>query len=178
MPRFLLALLCELSQRMEHFGFFGFCAGLGLMTALQVLSVLSLEYRVLNTHLIASSNTLFRFRCVSAEHSRYFTALISFATCTACSYWMGAIFLCRSCSRTSGSSLRSSLVPTSMMGTPGAWCSISGYHCIVDQSTVACRDHCIVDTFALTLSNDDGLTIEKQIKNTSVCGYDRGRSRS
>lgn len=81
------------------------------------------------THLIASSNTLFRFRCVNAEHSKYFTALISLDTCTACSYWIGAIFRCRSCSRTSGSSRRSSLVPTRMMGTPGAWCSISGYHC-------------------------------------------------
>lgn len=35
---------------------------------------------------IASSNTLFRFRCVNAEHSRYFWAFISFATWTACSY--------------------------------------------------------------------------------------------
>lgn len=77
---------------------------------------------------MASSNTLFRFRCVSAEHSRYFCALISFATITACSYWMGAIFFCRRLSRVASSSRRSSFVPTRMMGTPGAWCSISGYH--------------------------------------------------
>ena len=33
-------------------------------------------------------------------------------------------------------------------------------------------------TFALTLSKDDGLTIEKHMRKTSVCGYDKGRSRS
>lgn len=32
-----------------------------------------------NTALIASSNTVFKPFCVKAEHSRYFTALISFA---------------------------------------------------------------------------------------------------
>lgn len=37
------------------------------------------------SHRIASSNTLFRFLCVNAEHSRYFTALISLATDKACS---------------------------------------------------------------------------------------------
>jgi len=34
----------------------------------------------LSTALIASSKTLFKFRCVSAEHSKYLCALISFAT--------------------------------------------------------------------------------------------------
>jgi len=43
------------------------------------------------TYLIASSNTLLRFLCVRAEHSRYLTALISLATWTACSYCMGCI---------------------------------------------------------------------------------------
>ena len=86
------------------------------------------------TYLIASSNTLLRFLCVRAEHSRYLTALISLATCTACSYCMGCILRWRSCSLTSGSSRKSSLVPTRMMGTPGAWCSISGYHCEKENS--------------------------------------------
>ena len=86
------------------------------------------------TYLIASSNTLLRFLCVRAEHSRYLTALISLATCTACSYCMGCILRWRSCSLTSGSSRKSSLVPTRMMGTPGAWCSISGYHCEKESS--------------------------------------------
>lgn len=81
------------------------------------------------TYRIASSKTLLRFRCVSAEHSRYFWALISFATMTACSYCMGAIFFCLRLSLVASSSLKSSLVPTRMMGTPGAWWSISGYHC-------------------------------------------------
>jgi hypothetical protein len=65
---------------------------------------------------------------VSAEHSRYFCALISLATMTACSYWMGAIFFWRSDSLVPSSSRRSSFVPTRMIGTPGAWWSISGYH--------------------------------------------------
>ena len=75
---------------------------------------------VQETYLIASSKTLLRFLCVRAEHSRYLTALISLATCTACSYCMGCILRWRSCSLTSGSSRKSSLVPTRMMGTPGA----------------------------------------------------------
>lgn len=33
-------------------------------------------------------------------------------------------------------------------------------------------------TFALTLSNEGGLTMEKQIKKTSVWGYESGRKRS
>lgn len=70
---------------------------------------------------MASSKTLLRLRCVSAEHSRYFCALISFATMTACSYWMGAIFFCLSDSFVASSSLKSSFVPTRIMGTPGAW---------------------------------------------------------
>lgn len=50
-------------------------------------------------------------------------------------------------------------------------------------TTVACQRPLLVamtskPTFALTLSNEGGLTIEKQIKNTSVWGYDSGRSRS
>ena len=121
----------QYAYRMLHFDFFTFCCGLGLMTALLHVRNLCMVHSLYirnDTDLIASSNTLFRFLCVSAEHSRYLTARISFATCTACSYWIGAIFRCRSCSRTSGSSRRSSLVPTSIIGTPGAWCSISGNH--------------------------------------------------
>lgn len=69
---------------------------------------------------MASSKTLFRFRCVSAEHSRYLTALISLATARACSYDTGSIFLDRKLSAVPLSSLKSSLVPTRMMGTLGA----------------------------------------------------------
>jgi hypothetical protein len=76
--------------------------------------------RLQKTYRIASSNTLFKFRCVSAEHSRYFCALISLATMTACSYCIGAIFFCLRLSLVPSSSLKSSLVPTRMMGTPGA----------------------------------------------------------
>jgi hypothetical protein len=36
----------------------------------------------------------------------------------------------------------------------------------------------LVRTLALTLSNDALLTIEKQMRKTSVCGYESGRRRS
>jgi len=84
---------------------------------------------MLRTYRIASSNTLFKFRCVRAEHSKYFWALISLATMTACPNSIGAIFFCLRLSFVASSSLKSSLVPTNMIGTPGAWWSISGYHC-------------------------------------------------
>jgi hypothetical protein len=114
---------------MVHLDFFlaAVCWGRGLRTALRLVSAV-IHARLQRTYRIASSNTLLRLRCVSAEHSRYFCALISLATMTACSYWMGAIFFCLRDSLVPSSSLKSSLVPTSMMGTPGAWWSISGYH--------------------------------------------------
>jgi hypothetical protein len=104
-----------------HLDFFlaAACCGRGLRTALERVSIA--DFQVLQqSYRIASSNTLLRLRCVSAEHSRYFCALISLATMTACSYWIGAIFFCLSDSLVFSSSLKSSFVPTSMMGTPGA----------------------------------------------------------
>ena len=52
----------------------------------------------------------------------------------------------------SGSSLRSSLVPTKIRGVLGQWWEISGYH------------------LALTFSKEEGDIIEKQTKKTSVWG--------
>jgi len=43
---------------------------------------------------------------------------------------------------------------------------------------VMVRLGCCGLTLALTLSKEGGLTIEKQIRKTSVCGYERGRRRS
>jgi hypothetical protein len=80
---------------------------------------------------MASSNTLFRFRWVRAEHSRYLWARMSLAITRAWSYETGSMRLARRLSSVAGSSLKSSLVPTRMMGTDGAWWSISGNHCIV-----------------------------------------------
>ena len=104
-----------------------------------VVTCQQLNSRNLNSiaYLMASSKTLLRLRCVRAEHSMYLTALISLATLIACSYWMGAIFFCLRLSLVPSSSRRSSLVPTRMMGTPGAWCSISGCHCLLCQ-TMSC----------------------------------------
>ena len=62
---------------------------------------------------------------------------------------MGASRFSFSFSMVSLSSLRSSLVPTRMMGTLGQWCRTSGYH------------------LARTFSNEAGLTKEKHIRKTS-----------
>lgn len=91
---------------------------------------------------IASSNTFLSPFCVKAEHSMYFTALISLIFWSPCSYVTGCIFFSRSLSMVSLSSRKSSLVATKMMGTFGQWWLISGYH------------------FAVMFSNDEGLMIE------------------
>ena len=77
---------------------------------------------------IASSNTVFKPFCVSAEHSRYFTALISFCICSPCGYVMGASRFSLSFSIVSLSSRRSSFVPTRIIGVFGQWWLTSGYH--------------------------------------------------
>lgn len=51
-------------------------------------------------------------------------------------------------------------MPTRMIGTPGAWWEISGHH------------------LYLTFSNEAGEWIEKQQRNMSVWGYERGLSLS
>ena len=143
------------------FSFLGLPVGRGFKTALVAFSTQAHSaYPTEQTHLIASSKTLFRFLCVNAEHSRYLWARMSLDTASACSYETASIRFDRNASIVPLSSLKSSFVPTNMIGTFGAWCSISGNH------------------FALTLSKDGGLTMEKQMRNTSVCGYDSGRRRS
>jgi hypothetical protein len=114
----------------------------------------------LRTARIASSNTCLRPFWVRALHSMYLTAEISFCLVMPCSYEIGARFFSRRREIVSESSRKSSLVPTSSSGVLGQWCETSGNH--------------LADTF----SNDDGEMIEKQMRNTSVCGYDSGRRRS
>ena len=100
-----------LNQRSaQFFFFFGF--GLGHSTAR-----------------MASSKTVFKPFCVSAEHSRYLTALISLAIARPWGYVMGDSFFSLSFSTVSLSSRRSSLVPTRMMGVLGQWWPTSGNHC-------------------------------------------------
>ena len=77
---------------------------------------------------MASSKTLLRLRWVRAEHSRYLCARISLAHRRAWSYETGSMRFWRRDSSVAGSSRRSSFVPTRIMGTFGAWWSISGYH--------------------------------------------------
>merc|ERR1719433_744136 len=102
--------------------------------------------------LIASSNTCFKPDCVRAEHSRYFTA----PTCLAMSWAdeTSTIFCSRaeSCFFVCSSLRRSALVPTSRMGTPGAWCWISGTH------------------FVFTFSYELMEITEKHTRKTSVWG--------
>ena len=62
---------------------------------------------------------------------------------------MGASRFSFSFSIVSLSSLKSSLVPTRMMGTLGQWCRTSGYH------------------LARTFSKEAGFTNEKHIRKTS-----------
>ena len=50
--------------------------------------------------------------------------------------------------------------PTKRIGASAQWCFISGHHLDV------------------TFSKEEGLTTEKQMRKTSVCGYDSGLRRS
>ena len=70
-----------------------------------------------STALIASSKTVLSPFVVNAEHSKYFTAPTSLAIERPCGYVMGCSRLSFNFSIVSLSSLRSSLVPTKMMGT-------------------------------------------------------------
>ena len=58
---------------------------------------------------------------------------------------------------------------------------ISGTHCVTNNTATlfaARHNKSLNYTFSLTFSKDAGDTTEKQTKNTSVCGYDSGLSRS
>jgi len=82
----------------------------------------------LSTARTASSNTCLRPLCVSAEHSRYFTARILFASFWPCSRFIGECpFSARACSA-SLSSLKSIFVPAGQVVNI-AWFAIE--HCIV-----------------------------------------------
>lgn len=118
---------------------------------------------------IASSNTFFNPVWINAEHSKYFAAFISLAICKLCVYEIGAIFFWANFWIVSGSSLRSSLVPIKMMGVPGAWWLISGYHFkkLINKPSYLISTRI---TFVFTFSNEAGFTNEKQTKKTSVCG--------
>jgi hypothetical protein len=118
---------------MEHWLFLAFFFGAGHIT-----------------DRIASSNTFFNPFCVKAEDSRYLWALISFALAIPCSNVTGANPFSLNRSLVSRSSLKSSLVPTRIIGLFGQWWLISGYH------------------FEVTFSKEEGEMIEKQSKKTSV----------
>jgi len=70
---------------------------------------------LIRTFLIAKSKTSFNPFWVRAEHSMYFTALISDANCSPCAVWMGDNPFSFKLSKKSGSSRKSTLVPTKML---------------------------------------------------------------
>lgn len=113
-----------------------------------------------------------------------------------CGYVIGANFLSRNFSIVPLSSRKSSLVPTSIIGVLGQWWRTSGYHCNSWKWTfkdyhLNVSAHCSWSsfasnmdrpvyqnelksksqlTFARTFSKEAGLTSEKQMRKTSVCG--------
>lgn len=121
---------CILNYSTVHLDFLGFGACCcGLRTALVLVSSLSTySVKEKGSYRIASSNTLFKFLWVRAEHSKYLCARISLATTLAWSYVTGSILLDLRDSLVGSSSRRSNFVPTRMIGTPGAWWEISGNH--------------------------------------------------
>ena len=80
------------------------------------------------THLIASSKTFFSPFWVSAEHSRYIIAPISFAKAVPCSGVIGFCPFSAILSMVALSSRMSVFVPTRMIFAVGAWCFSSGIH--------------------------------------------------
>lgn len=85
-----------MSYRILHLFFLpDLAAGRGFRTALGLLAHCTNKQDMIErvsgragrdgAYRMASSKTLFRFRCVRAEHSRYLCALISLATPKACS---------------------------------------------------------------------------------------------
>jgi len=121
-------------HKMVHFPpfFVALGGGLGLRTALGIERQYKYIWQRIRkediANRMASSNTLFRFLWVKAEHSKYLWALISFAMIRAWSYDTGSIRFCLRLSNVAGSSLKSNFVPTRIIGTDGAWWSISGNH--------------------------------------------------
>jgi hypothetical protein len=85
---------------------------------------------------------LLPFKGLSKEVCRVYFVLT-------CGYVIGASLLSFSFSIVSLSSLRSSFVPTRIIGTLLQWCLTSGYH------------------LALTFSKEAGFTSEKHIRKTS-----------
>ena len=109
----------------------------------------------------ASSSTSFKPSRVSAEHSRYLHLSSSSKTFRAVSLMMGAFLGSLQdlvyCYR------RSILLPTNIFTADGTTCSISVYHCGINQKS----------TFFAFLKEEGSIT-ENAIINTSVPGYASG----
>ena len=78
----------------------------------------------LNTARMASSKTFLSPFCVRAEHSTYWTAPMVLAMARPCGWVTGASLRSASPATAAASSLRSTFVPTSMIGTERPWIEI------------------------------------------------------
>ena len=107
-----------------------------------------------------SSMQCFKPSCVSADVSQYACAPISLASFRASATLTKSLPRDSSLRRVASSLRKSDLQPTSSTWARGQWCVISGIHLL------------------LTLANDEGDATLKQTRNTSVAGYESGRSRS
>ena len=115
--------------------------------------------------LMASLNTSFTPTCVRWLHYMYLHLNYSSIILRAASLLMGASTESLFCN--ASISLQSVLFPTNSLGMSLTMLYSSGYHYI----------SCLV-TLYRALLNEDGLTTEKTIKNTSQFTYCNGLSRS
>ena len=92
--------------------FFSFGGGFTVATDAEWLHASSQIFEHSRTALMASSNTVLRPFCVSAEHSRYLTALMSFAIPVPMENLTGVILLFHNMSR----AFSTSLVKTRLTG--------------------------------------------------------------
>lgn len=143
------------------------------------LRCLRLSGSGLSTALTASSNTCLSPRCVNAEHSMYLTARILFANFWPCSRLSGDNPCSASAFSVSRSSRKSIFVPTRIIGASGQWCFISGYHFDVTFSNEEglkkseIRGFWFLRWFSFKRKSNYLATL-KQIRKTSVCGYESG----
>jgi len=117
-----------------------------------------------------------------AEHSRYLYALICVDMACPSSNVTGFWLTFLSSVMVFSSSRKSSLRPTSTLGTPGQKCWTSGFHYEMQgcQSVTTAQKYPKKKaiTFSAMFSSESGWSIEKHMSTTLVSGYESGRRRS
>ena len=155
--------------------------------------LLSLRSPLNRLCLVAASKTSSTPSPVKLEHSRYFFAPIRRRTSSPSSGVRNFSERLRISSMATGSSRKSFLRPTRMMGTPGQrsrtsgclflFCTVRREVCFVFGLPVLCkvgweRYGRGVYHFVVILCKESGLAIEKAMRMTWACAYASGRSRS